>query len=152
MRGSMSKSLIGFLVLVVGGGLLLGLLFTPGPWYAQLAKPPFNPPNWLFGPVWSILYVMVAVAGWRLWRRKPHGGAMRAWWLQLVLNFLWTPVFFGFNSAGLALLVILLLLGTIVMVMVLARPVDTAATWLFAPYLAWVAFASLLNASIWWLN
>lgn len=141
-----------FLVLVVGGGLLIGAVVTPGEWYAGLAKPAFNPPGWVFGPTWTILYVLVAMAGWRIWRRDRGGAAMKLWWAQLALNFLWTPVFFGMHQIGLALLVVLLLLATIVAFIAVARRTDRAAAWLFAPYAAWVAFATLLNASILTLN
>ena len=104
-------SLILFLVLVVGGGLLIGAVVTPGDWYAGLAKPAFNPPGWVFGPAWTILYVLIAIAGWRVWERDRRGPAMKLWWAQLLLNFCWTPVFFGAQRIGLALVVILLLLA-----------------------------------------
>ena len=141
-----------FVILVVGGGLLIGFFTVPGPWYEALAKPSFNPPGWLFGPVWTILYVLIAVAGWRIWRRQRSGRAMQLWWVQLVLNFLWSPVFFALQQVGLALVVILGLLATILGFVAAAWNVDRTAAWLFAPYAAWVAFASLLNASIWALN
>lgn len=141
-----------FLVLVVGGGLLIGVGNMLGQWYEGLAKPPFNPPDWLFAPVWTVLYVAIAVAGWRIWRRRETGGAMTAWWVQLGLNFLWTPVFFTLHAVGWALVVILALLAAIVVFIVLAWGRDRPAALLFLPYLAWVAFATLLTASIWWLN
>src|SRR4051794_28977474 len=81
---------------------------APGEWYAALAKPSFNPPNWLFAPVWTVLYVLIAVAGWRTFERDQRGGPMKLWWAQLALNFLWSPVFFGAHRIGLALLIILL--------------------------------------------
>ncbi|MDH4986015.1 tryptophan-rich sensory protein [Aminobacter anthyllidis] len=145
-------ALLGFIVVVLGGGLLIGYLTLPGEWYAGLAKPFFNPPNWIFGPVWSVLYLLIAIAGWRVWLRDPHGVAMRIWIAQLVLNFLWSPTFFGLQQMGLGLLVILALLVAIVGFMATAAKVDRLAGWLFAPYAAWVAFATLLNASLWWLN
>ncbi|KAB2865737.1 MAG: tryptophan-rich sensory protein [Bauldia sp.] len=141
-----------FVVLVVGGGLLLGIGNPPGAWYAGLEKPPFNPPDWVFAPVWTLLYLAVAVAGWRIWRMRDTGGAMTAWWLQLGLNFLWTPVFFGLHEIGWALAVILALLATIAVFVRLAWDRDRPAALLFLPYGAWVAFATLLTASIWWLN
>lgn len=144
--------LILFIVAVFGGGTLIGAGTAPGEWYAALEKPWFNPPNWLFGPVWSILYVMIAVAGWRIWIRQRTGGAMTAWWVQLGLNFLWSPVFFALQRPDWALAVILAMLVAIVSFIVLAWNRDRIAAWLFFPYLAWVAFATLLNASIWWLN
>lgn len=144
--------LVLFIVLVVGGGWLIGATNMPGEWYNGLAKPPFNPPNWLFGPVWTILYVLIAVAGWRIWSETRTGGAMTAWWLQLGLNFLWTPVFFTLQSIGGALVVIVALLATIVAFIAMTWNRDRVAAWLFVPYAAWVAFATLLNASIWVMN
>ncbi|MHB2265480.1 TspO/MBR family protein [Aliihoeflea sp. PC F10.4] len=141
-----------FVILVVGGGLLIGINNIPGEWYQSLQKPPFNPPNWIFGPVWTILYVLIAVAGWRVWQESTTRGAMTAWWLQLGLNFLWSPVFFTLNSIGLALIVILALLVTIIVFIRINWARDRISAVLFIPYLAWVAFATLLNASIWFLN
>jgi translocator protein len=145
-------ALASFSLLVVGGGLLIGALTAPGPWYQALAKPSFNPPNWLFGPVWTLLYVLIALVGWRIWRRERSSAAMQLWWLQILLNFLWSPVFFGLEQIGLALVAILMLLGAILAFIACAWKLDRLSTWLFVPYAAWVAFASLLNASIWALN
>ena len=83
-----------FLLFTVGGGLLTGLYNMPGEWYQGLVKPSFNPPPWLFGPVWTILYVLIAFAGWRTWQRRAEGPAMQVWFAQMVLNFAWSPVFF----------------------------------------------------------
>lgn len=141
-----------FVVLVVGGGMLIGFLTAPGPWYEALAKPSFNPPNWLFGPAWTILYVLIAIAGWRIWERERSGRAMQLWGLQLALNFLWSPVFFALHQIGLALLVVLLLLAAILAFVAVAWNRDRIAAWLFVPYAAWVAFASALNAALWQLN
>ncbi len=145
-------SLIAFLLLVVGGGLVIGYLTAPGPWYAQLVKPSFNPPNWVFGPVWTALYVLIAVAGWRVWRWRPRSVAMTLWGAQLALNFLWSPIFFAAHSIDGALVVILLLLLTILGFIWQAWRLDRVSSALFAPYLLWVAFASLLNGSIAALN
>jgi tryptophan-rich sensory protein len=105
--------LILFLVLVLGGGIALGALAVPGDWYAGLAKPAFTPPAWLFGPVWTVLYVLIGVAGWRTFERYPESLPMKFWWLQLALNFLWTPVFFGAHQIGWALVVILVMFAAI---------------------------------------
>lgn len=145
-------SLILFLFLVLGGGLAMGRLFMPGEWFAGLAKPSFNPPGWLFGPVWTVLYVFIAVAGWRMWNRDRKGLAMKLWWVQMGLNFLWTPVFFGAHRIGSAFAVIVLLLVVIVGFIAAARRKDMLAAWLFVPYAAWVAFASVLNGTIWRMN
>jgi translocator protein len=141
-----------FLALVLGGGLVIGYLTAPGAWYSALAKPAFNPPAWVFGPVWTLLYVLIAVAGWRLWRRAPDSWAMRLWWAQLALNFLWSPVFFAAHRVDLALDVIALLFAAIVGVIATAWKHDRVVAALFLPYAAWVAFASALNVSIFALN
>ena len=141
-----------FLLLVVGGGLAIGFLTAPGEWYAGLAKPPFNPPNWVFAPVWTVLYVLIAVAGWRTFERDRSSWPMKLWWAQLVLNFLWSPVFFAAHRIGLALLVILLLLAAILAFLVMSWRQSRVAAWLFAPYASWAAFAAALNGSIWLLN
>jgi len=150
----MSKrlSLVLFLLLVVGGGLAIGFVSQPGPWYEGLAKPSFNPPDWVFAPVWTILYVLVAVAGWRVWKKAPASRAMRLWWLQLLFNFAWSPTFFILNDLALALVVILLLLAAIILFVIMAARIDRISAGLFVPYLAWVAFATLLNASLLMLN
>lgn len=145
-------SLAAFLVLVVGGGSLIGAFNIPGPWYDALEKPFFNPPNWVFAPVWTALYVLIAIAGWRTWRRDAYGGAMTAWWLQLALNFIWSPIFFTLQSPGFALVVILALVVTIAGFTRLSWHEDRTAAMLFLPYAAWVAFASLLNLAIVVLN
>ena len=145
-------SLVLFLTLVLGGGLVIGLFNVPGKWYAGLAKPEFNPPNWLFGPAWTLLYILIAVAGWRVWLRNHLGWPMRLWWVQLSLNFLWTPVFFGAHRIDAAFIAICIMLATIVAFIATSWRSDRMASWLFIPYAAWVAFATLLNGSIWGLN
>lgn len=144
--------LVLFLLLVLGGGLIIGWLTAPDEWYAQLDKPVFNPPGWLFGPVWTALYVLIAVAGWRVWRRDSAGWPMRLWWAQLVLNFLWSPVFFAAHRIDLALAVIIALLAAILGFIAVSWRQHRAAAWLFVPYAAWVAFATVLNAAIFALN
>ena len=141
-----------FLLLVVGGGLIIGLFTAPGPWYAELTKPSFNPPGWIFGPVWTVLYVLIAIAGWRVFQRDPSGPAMKLWWAQLALNFAWSPVFFALHNIGLALVIIVVLLAVILAFIAVARRTDTVSAWLFVPYACWVGFASVLNGAIWQLN
>jgi tryptophan-rich sensory protein len=145
-------SLILFIALVLGGGLAIGYLTAPGEWYAGLAKPSFNPPNWIFAPVWTVLYVLIAVAGWRTFERDRAGWPMRLWWAQLALNFLWSPVFFTAHRIGLALAIVLLMLAAILAFIVASWRQDRVAAWLFVPYAAWVAFASVLNGAIFALN
>jgi len=151
---SMSKilSYILFIGFVVGAGLIAGLTNMPGDWYQSLQKPFFNPPSWLFGPVWTTLYVMIGVAGARIWQRAPKSAAMQLWFAQMAFNLMWSPAFFGLQNPELALVVIAGMLATIIAFMVKAKPIDRISTLLFVPYLAWVSFASVLNLSLAWLN
>lgn len=146
------KSLAIFLLLTVGGGLSIGVFTIPGAWYAALVKPSFNPPNWIFGPVWTVLYFMIAYAGWLLWDQSRESQSMKLWFLALGLNFLWSPSFFGAENIGLALIIILSLLMTIIVYLAVTWRLNNRAALLFLPYFAWVSFASLLNAAIFQLN
>jgi tryptophan-rich sensory protein len=143
-------------MLFVGGvvlaGLLLGYANTPGCWYAALNKPAFNPPNYLFAPVWLALYICIGVAGARTWSRDPRSPAMAAWVAQMALNFLWSPVFFGIHRIGLALGIIVAMLTAIAAFIAMQWRADRLAALLFVPYAAWVAFATVLNWSIYRLN
>lgn len=141
-------TLLPFLIVVLGGGITIGILTAPGDWYAALNKPPFNPPNWIFGPVWTVLYVMIAVVGWRMWKNGRAG----LWTLQLFLNFLWSPVFFAAELPWVALVVIVALLAVIGLLIQRNWRSDRVSALLLLPYAAWVSFATLLNASIAILN
>ncbi len=134
---------------------LFGTMAGPGEWYESLNKPSWNPPGWLFGPVWTVLYLMMAVAAWRVWRRggwAPQGRALRWYLLQLLLNAAWTPVFFGLKNPGLGLVVILLLWLAIFLTQRQFAKVDRIAAVLLVPYGFWVSFATVLNATLWRLN
>ncbi|WP_240233056.1 TspO/MBR family protein [Devosia lacusdianchii] len=144
--------LAAFLVVVIGVGALIGTQSVPGVWYEGLAKPPFNPPNWIFGPVWFALYVMIAVAGWRIWVIDAKSPAMMVWFAQMLLNWAWSPIWFIGQMLWPAFAVIVAILALIIAFIVTARKLDTVAVWLFVPYLAWVGFASVLNLSIAILN
>jgi len=142
-----------FLLLVIGGGMAIGYVTRPDGWHAALVKPSFNPPNWVFGPVWTILYVLIAIAGWRTWQRLPRSAtAMRLWVLQMILNFAWSPTFFGLHRIDIALGIVLAMLASIAAFIVVSMRHDRVSALLFAPYLLWVSFASLLNGAVWWLN
>ena len=141
-----------FLAVVIGVGAWIGANNVPGAWYTSLEKPPFNPPGWLFAPVWFSLYVMIALAGWRTALTAPRSTAMGLWVLQMLLNWAWSPTFFTAQAIWPAAAVILLLLITIVAFIASVRRLDRWAAWLFVPYLAWVSFATLLNVSIGVLN
>jgi benzodiazapine receptor len=125
-----------------------------GTWYQALAKPAFNPPDWIFAPVWSALYLMIAIAGWRAWRRGGGEvrGVLTVYAVQLALNLSWSLVFFGARLIGPALAVIAALLAAIVVNAFLFWRIDRAAGALLVPYAAWVCFAALLNAALWRLN
>jgi tryptophan-rich sensory protein len=142
--------------LLTAAAATLGAIFTPGEWYAALAKPALTPPDWIFPVVWTVLYAMIAVAGWLLWRHRkadPFGLLIVGLWvLQLALNAAWSWIFFGLHLTGLALLEIAVLFGTILGVVLLARKTSRTASLLMTPYLAWVGFAIWLNFGIWRLN
>ncbi|MCZ4346064.1 TspO/MBR family protein [Devosia neptuniae] len=145
-------TLVVFIVVVIGVGGLIGSQSTPGAWYESLNKPPFNPPNWIFGPVWSTLYLMIAVAGWRIWMLAPASTAMKLWFAQMIFNWIWSPVWFIGEMLWPAFAIITVILVLIVAFILVARQRDTVAAWLFVPYAVWVGFASILNLSIAILN
>lgn len=141
-----------FIAGVLVTGILIGTGFPPGPWYAGLTKPWFTPPNWVFGPAWSLLYILIGIAGWRVWLRGQDPVLRRLWIAQMVLNFAWSPAFFGAQAPLLGLAVILpLLMVSLGFVRRAYRHEPTSAR-LFLPYAAWVCYASLLNAALYLLN
>ncbi|WP_416900172.1 MAG: TspO/MBR family protein [Minwuia sp.] len=132
-----------------------GALFRPGGWYRDLDKPAWRPPDWLFGPVWMVLYGMIAVSGWLVWQSAGWSGAPEAiavYGVQLVLNALWSAVFFGMRRPDLALAEIVLLWLSIVATILLFQPFSQTAAWLLVPYLIWVSFAAVLNFSVYRRN
>ena len=146
---------LAFWLLVCFAAPALGTAAGPGAWYAQLQKPSWNPPGWLFGPVWSVLYTLMAVAAWLVWRQGGWGKQRRPLLIflaQLALNALWTPLFFGLHRLGVAFAEIVLLWLAIGTTLTVFRPVSRAAAWLLAPYLAWVSFATVLNFALWRMN
>lgn len=129
-----------------------GAVFKPGVWYDELAKPSWNPPNWLFPIAWAALYLMIGTAGWLIWRADGFGLALAVWGLQLVLNSLWSIVFFGVRRLGLAMVEAMMLWGSILACVLLFMPISEVAGWLMVPYLLWVSFAVVLNGAVWRLN
>lgn len=125
-------------------------------WYEGLMKPALNPPSWVFAPVWTILYVMMGVSAFLVWKRgwnrRDVKKSMMVFGLQLVLNSVWSILFFGLRDPGLAMIGIILLWFSIVWTMILFKKVSKASFYLLIPYIAWVSFASYLNYSIWVLN
>ncbi len=154
VTGRQILALAGWLLLCFGAAAFGGL-FMPGDWYGSLKKPAWNPPGWVFGPVWTALYTMMAVAAWLVWRRGGFAEQRRplAVFLgQLALNAAWTPLFFGLRRPGLAFAEIVLLWLAVGATLVMFRPVSRVAAWLLAPYLAWVSFAAALNFTLWRMN
>jgi tryptophan-rich sensory protein len=144
------------LPLIIGG---IGSFFTLGSipgWYAGLNKPAINPPGWIFGPVWTLLYILMGISLYLVLRegteRPPVRQAVILFIAQLALNLLWSIVFFGLHAIAAALVVLLLLIVLIAATAISFRRISASAAWLLVPYLAWCCFAALLNAQIWWLN
>ena len=134
---------------------LTGVLFKPGQWYEDLAKPRWRPPNWLFGPAWTILYAMIAISGWMVWKASSWPAvapAMAIYAVQLLLNAGWTPLFFGLKRPDLAFYELLLLWTSILATIIAFLQISEFAALLLVPYLAWVTFAGALNRSILRLN
>jgi len=149
--------LAGFIAVCLVVSALGGLATASsvGSWYQGLAKPPFNPPDWVFAPVWLTLYLMIAVSGWRVWRVAGFAAARGAfaWYaIQLALNLTWSLLFFGARAPGAALIEVIVLWIAIVATATAFWRFDRLAAVLLVPYAAWVGYAGLLNASIWWLN
>lgn len=147
-------ALAGWLVLCFAAATSAVFVSVDG-WYVTLNKPSWNPPSWLFGPVWTLLYIMMAIAAWLVWRKG--GWALQRWPLSLfviqwLLNAIWTPLFFGMHLIGLALVDIVLLWIAIVATLAAFWRVSRPAAWLLVPYLMWVSFATALNFAIWQLN
>ena len=148
-------------VAVIGCELvgIIGSVFTVSAipnWYSSLNKPFFSPPNWLFGPVWTLLYLFMGISLYLIWQqgvqKKKIKTALKYFFIQLALNFVWTPIFFGLKSPALALIVIIAMLVFIVLTIKKFYPINNWAAYLLIPYLAWVSFATILNASIVLLN
>ena len=141
-----------FIAISLGGGLLIGLNNIPGGWYEALAKPSFTPPNWLFGPAWTFLYILIGIVGAKIYLSKNTGKLMPLWIAQMVLNFAWSPVFFSLHWIEAALAIIAALLITIAAFIWQGRKSHPVAVRLFLPYLLWVTYAAALNGAIVGLN
>ncbi len=156
--GSIIRLIVACAVSLSAG--LIGSFVTPGAgvreWYATIEKPTFTPPGWVFGPVWTTLYLLTGVAAFLVWQKGLRSRAVRValgWFVvQLVLNALWSPVFFGLHRIDLALVVVILLWAAIVVTIYRFFRVSRPAALLLVPYLLWVSFATVLNFSLWRLN
>ncbi|MBM3495793.1 MAG: tryptophan-rich sensory protein [Armatimonadetes bacterium] len=146
--------LVGFIVLVFAVAAI-GARYMPGEWYAALRKPAWTPPSWLFGPVWTALYLAMAVAAWLVWREggvRVQALPLGLFAVQLALNGAWSWLFFGLQRPGAALVDTVALFALIVATAMAFRPVSPVAAALLLPYLGWVGFATALNGALWWLN
>jgi len=139
-------------LLLAFGAAFLGAQSGPGEWYAGLRKPSWNPPGWVFGPVWTVLYAAMAVAAWRVWKAGDSRPALALYAVQLALNAAWSWLFFGLHRPGLAFVDIVALWAAILATTLAFFPKDRAAGWLMVPYLAWVSFAAVLNFTLWRMN
>jgi benzodiazapine receptor len=147
-------SLTAFLAAAFGVAAF-GAQFAPGQWYEELSKPPWNPPKWVFGPVWTVLYCLIGVSGWLVWRRSGATGTwlpFSVYALQLVLNAAWSWIFFGLHKPWAAFAEILVLWTAILVNTILVWRVSPLAAALLLPYLAWVGLACGLNWKLWRLN
>ena len=147
-------ALVGW-VLICFAAASLGGLFMPGQWYASLKKPTWNPPAWIFGPVWISLYILMGISLFCVWRRPDSSGyrtALVFFFIQLILNILWSMAFFGLRSPLSGLVVILFLWMAILLTIWSFLKVSRMGGLLLLPYLLWVSFAMLLNAALWRLN
>lgn len=150
----MALALIGFigLCLLVGAtGATLVNRALPA-WYLSLTRPPGTPPSWVFGPVWTALYIMIGTAAWLVWRRVGASRALRLWGWQIAVNALWVPVFFGLHQMLLALAVVIVLLALAACTLRAFAPFSPLAAWLMLPYVAWTGYATYLTLGFWWLN
>ncbi|TYC63665.1 tryptophan-rich sensory protein [Rhodobacterales bacterium] len=137
---------------MLGVGILIGIGSPPGDWYRELMKPNFTPPNWIFAPAWTILYIFIAIAGWRTFTREPSGPAMGMWGGQLVLNWLWSPVFFTLHLPWPAFAIIIAMIALVLSFIADRWSRDRLSAVLFIPYGLWLAYAGALNLSIAVLN
>lgn len=150
--------LVGSVVICEAAGLVGAIFTTPAitTWYALLTKPSFNPPSWLFAPVWTILYLLMGIVLYQLcvsgFKKTETRIALEFFAAQLVINVLWSAIFFGQHQIASALVTIIVLWLAILLTMVYSAKINKSAVWLLLPYLAWVSFASALNYSIWLLN
>ncbi|MBU2509597.1 MAG: TspO/MBR family protein [Candidatus Omnitrophota bacterium] len=157
MKNKSTFRLIVAILICQSAGLLGTLTMNDAfaEWYPSLVKPAFNPPGWVFGPAWILLYTLMGIALYVVWQKKKSKNrdlAIAAFAIQLVLNAMWTPIFFGMQQVFYALLDISLLWIMIALTIYLFSRISKAAAWLLVPYLAWVTFAMILNYSIWQLN
>lgn len=145
-------------ILIAQTAGIIGSFFTVssvGSWYKTLAKPSWNPPSWVFGPVWITLYTLMGLAAFFIWKNRKHPYAKKAllfYGIQLVLNAWWSILFFGLKNPGIALIDIIILLVMMIITTLYFWKVERKAAWMMLPYIAWVGFATVLNFTLWQMN
>ncbi|NMB92300.1 MAG: tryptophan-rich sensory protein [Parcubacteria group bacterium] len=149
--------LLGFLLITFVAAFIGSSFTTPNiaSWYRTLTKPSFAPPNWLFAPVWTILFVLMAVAAFLVYQKREHSevkGALIFYFVQLILNSLWSIIFFGLHNPQLAFFEIIVLWIFILVTLIKFYKIHRTAGLLLVPYILWVSFASILNCAVWLLN
>jgi len=149
--------LISFILvpLLIGGISGYVTISAISSWYSTLVKPSFNPPNWIFGPVWTTLYILMGYSSYRIYQSPKsdiRNQALTIYGLQLIFNFFWSILFFKFHLLGVALIEISILLSLLILMFIRFKQIDRTAAFLNIPYLIWVSFATILNAAIWSLN
>lgn len=154
-RGNTFKLIISLIIPQLAG--VLGSYFTIGSvkdWYPVLVKPALNPPAWVFGPVWTTLYLLMGISLWLVWKSNAieKKRAIVLFFVQLILNAIWSPIFFGAHAIGNALAIIVLLWAAIVLTILVFTKISKSTAWLLVPYILWVSFAAYLNYAIWVLN
>jgi len=147
--------LVGWLVLCFSVAAVGGIATDTGAWYQALTRPAWNPPGWVFGPVWTLLYTLMAIAAWGIWKEagfRKQGVPLALFGMQLALNGLWSWLFFGWQLPGWAFAEILVLWTTIAATLLAFYRIKAWAGYLLVPYLLWVSYAAALNGWIWWMN
>jgi translocator protein len=150
--------LLGFVLVALAAGGLGSLATVPAVpgWYAGLAKPSWTPPSWLFGPVWTLLYLTMGVAAWLVWREaggvRAAGLPLTIWLVQLALNALWSFLFFGLRQPGWAFVEVVVLWLAILATVAACWRISPTAGAVLLPYLLWVSYAAALNGALWWMN
>lgn len=157
MKSALLLKFLASIILPLSLGAIAGIATAQSipEWYVTLNKPSFNPPNWIFGPVWTTLYILMGISLFLVWKQAPgkkRNRAILVFLLQLLLNFSWSFIFFYFNMIGFALIEIILLWISIVVMLILFYKIKPIASYINIPYLLWVTFATVLNTSYYFLN
>lgn len=147
-------SLVLILIITFSASLIGGYItyYNKEPWYSQIILPSFNPPSWVFGPVWTTLYVLMSLAAWSLWMKNFNKKQLNLYFVHIFFNSIWSVIFFGFHLIGLALLNLVIILAFIILLMKIYFTANKLSFYLFLPYFVWTSYALILNSAIYYLN